>query len=59
MLRRVLQGALTKQIAWELGVSERTVKADRACVMRKMGATTLPELVRLAEGLDGETGSDA
>jgi FixJ family two-component response regulator len=59
VLRRVLQGALTKQIAWELGVSERTVKADRACVMRKMGATTLPELVRMAEGLDGEPGPDA
>jgi FixJ family two-component response regulator len=59
VLRRVVQGALTKQIAWELGVSERTVKADRACVMRKMGAATLPELVRLAEGLDGEPGPHA
>ncbi|RPH41668.1 MAG: DNA-binding response regulator [Burkholderiales bacterium] len=59
VLRRVVEGALTKQIAWELGVSERTVKADRASVMRKMGATTLPELVRLSEGLspDGEPSS--
>jgi FixJ family two-component response regulator len=52
VLRRVVQGALTKQIAWELGVSERTVKADRASVMRKMGAASLPELVLLAEELD-------
>jgi FixJ family two-component response regulator len=51
VLARVVQGALTKQIAHELGVSERTVKACRAGVMRKMGAKTLPELVRLADGL--------
>jgi FixJ family two-component response regulator len=49
VLRRVVQGALTKQIAYELGVSERTVKACRASVMRKMGAKSLPELVRLTE----------
>lgn len=53
VLRRVLEGALTKQIAHELGVSERTVKAGRAAVMRKMGASTLPELVRLAQGQPG------
>jgi len=51
VLARVVQGALTKQIAHELGVSERTVKACRAGVMRKMGAKSLPELVRLADGL--------
>jgi len=48
---RVVQGALNKQIAHELGVSERTVKSCRAGVMDKMGAKSLPELVRLAEGL--------
>jgi len=53
VLRRVLEGALTKQIAYELGVSERTVKACRAAVMRKMEASTLPELVRLAQGQPG------
>jgi FixJ family two-component response regulator len=53
VLQRVLEGALTKQIAYELAVSERTVKACRAAVMRKMGATTLPELVRLAQGRAG------
>jgi FixJ family two-component response regulator len=53
VLRRVLEGALTKQIAYELAVSERTVKACRASVMRKMGASTLPELVRLAQEQPG------
>jgi FixJ family two-component response regulator len=51
VLRRVVEGALTKQIAHELDVSERTVKACRATVMRKLGASTLPDLVRLSEGL--------
>jgi len=61
VLRRVVQGALTKQIADELGVSERTVKASRAAVMEKLGATSLPELVRLSARLtslrpDGDQG---
>lgn len=51
VLQRVLQGALTKQIAWELQISERTVKTCRASIMRKMGARSLPELVRLSEHL--------
>jgi FixJ family two-component response regulator len=53
VLRRVVQGALTKQIAGELDLSERTVKACRAVVMDKMGATSLPDLVRLSAGLPG------
>jgi FixJ family two-component response regulator len=58
VLQRVLEGALTKQIAYELAVSERTVKACRAAVMRKMGATTLPAVVRLAQGrADPPTGA--
>jgi FixJ family two-component response regulator len=51
VLERVLQGALTKQIAWELHISERTVKTCRASVMRKLGARSLPELVRLSASL--------
>jgi FixJ family two-component response regulator len=51
VLAQVVQGALTKQIAQQLGVSERTVKACRASVMDKMGAGSLPELVRLAAAL--------
>ena len=53
VLQRVVQGALTKQIASELGVSERTVKSCRASVMAKLGATSLPDLVRLSDGLPG------
>jgi FixJ family two-component response regulator len=52
VMRQVVQGALTRQIAEDLGVSERTVKACRADVMQKMGARSLPELVRLAAQLD-------
>jgi FixJ family two-component response regulator len=52
VLRQVVQGTLTRQIADALGVSERTVKACRAAVMAKMGARSLPELVRLSARLD-------
>jgi FixJ family two-component response regulator len=45
----VVAGRLNKQIAGELGMAERTVKAHRAQVMMKMGATSLAELVRLAD----------
>lgn len=48
VLQQVVQGRLTKQIAAALGVSERTVKACRAEVMAKLGAHSLPELVRIA-----------
>jgi FixJ family two-component response regulator len=53
VLRQVVQGALTRQIADALGVSERTVKACRAAVMEKMGARTLQELVLINARLDG------
>jgi FixJ family two-component response regulator len=51
VLRRVLQGGLTKQIADALQVSERTVKSCRAAMMHKMAAGSLQELVRLAADL--------
>lgn len=47
----VARGLLNKQIAGELGTSERTVKAHRACVMKKMGATSVADLTRAAERL--------
>jgi FixJ family two-component response regulator len=59
VMRRVVQGALTKEIAHELGVSERTVKACRAAVMEKMGAASLPDLVRLSASLGQQTGAGA
>jgi FixJ family two-component response regulator len=45
----VVAGRLNKQIAFELGIAERTVKVHRAQVMRKMDVTSLAELVHLAD----------
>jgi FixJ family two-component response regulator len=49
VMERVIAGLLNKQIAAELGTSERTIKIHRANLMRKMEAESLPELVRMAE----------
>lgn len=45
---RVIAGRLNKQIAADLHIVEKTVKVHRARVMKKMGARSLAELVRLA-----------
>jgi FixJ family two-component response regulator len=47
----VVTGMLNKQIAALLGISEKTVKVHRAHVMTKMQASSLPELVRIADRL--------
>jgi FixJ family two-component response regulator len=47
----VTAGLMNKQIAGEIGVSEITVKVHRGSVMRKMGAKSLADLVRMAESL--------
>jgi FixJ family two-component response regulator len=47
----VTKGLMNKQIAGELSVSEITIKIHRGQVMRKMGARSLADLVRMAEGL--------
>lgn len=54
VLTFVAQGRLNKQIAADLGLSEVTVKVHRGQVMRKMGAATLAELVRLADRIAGK-----
>jgi FixJ family two-component response regulator len=47
----VTAGLMNKQIAGELGVSEITVKIHRGHTMKKMGARSLADLVRMAEAL--------
>jgi FixJ family two-component response regulator len=49
VLAHVVAGRLNKQIASALGTSERTVKAHRARVMIKMGASSVADLVRSAD----------
>lgn len=51
VFERVVAGKLNKQIADELGVAERTVKAQRAHMMEKLGVGSSAELGRLAERL--------
>jgi len=47
----VVSGLLNKQVAFDLGITEKTVKVHRARVMQKMGAQSLADLVRFAEKL--------
>jgi FixJ family two-component response regulator len=47
----VVSGRLNKQVGGELGISEITVKCHRGRVMRKMRATSLPDLVNMAANL--------
>jgi FixJ family two-component response regulator len=49
VLTYLITGMLNKQIAYELKISERTVKAHRKQVFDKMGVTSIAELVRLTE----------
>lgn len=51
VLPLVVSGLLNKQIAAQIGISEAAVKVHRSQLMRKMGAGSLPELVRMAEKL--------
>ena len=47
----VTAGLLNKQIAGQMGLSEVTVKVHRHNLMKKLGARSVPELVKMAEAL--------
>jgi FixJ family two-component response regulator len=49
IMKLVCAGLMNKQTAAEIGVSEITVKVHRHNLMRKLGAKSLPDLVRLAD----------
>lgn len=52
VLPLVVRGLLNKQIAAELGTSEKTIKTHRGRLVQKMKAESLPDLVRMAQALD-------
>ena len=54
VLREVATGRINKQIAFDLGISEVTVKLHRGNVMRKMQLASVGELVRVWEALPAE-----
>ena len=49
VLEHVVRGRLNKQIAGDLGIAEGTVKQHRGRVMQKLGARSVPDLVRICE----------
>lgn len=54
VMKLVTAGRLNKQAAYDLGLSVVTIKLHRAAVMRKMGAKTLADLVKMSERLTTE-----
>ena len=51
IMKHVTEGLMNKQIAHQLGLTEITVKIHRGNMMRKIGAKSLPDLVRMADDL--------
>ncbi len=58
VLPLVVSGLLNKQVAAEIGTTEATVKVHRSQLMKKMGADSLPELVRMAEKIGVPASAD-
>jgi FixJ family two-component response regulator len=54
VLERVISGRLNKQIAAELGTSEKTIKVHRFRVMRKLGAKCVPDLIATVNRAGGQ-----
>jgi FixJ family two-component response regulator len=54
VLREVVQGRLNKQIAFDLGISEITVKLHRGNATRKLRAGSVGQLIRIWESLPAE-----
>ena len=52
VLTHVVAGRLNKQIAYDLGTVEKTIKFHRSAIMRKLGVRTVADLVRMAEKAD-------
>jgi FixJ family two-component response regulator len=52
VFRWLITGMLNKQIAWNLKITERTVKAHRSQIMHKLDVVSVAELVRLAQKAD-------
>lgn len=51
ILKLIARGLMNKQIAWELSVSEITVKVNRAQLMRKMNAKSVADLIKMEDRL--------
>jgi FixJ family two-component response regulator len=45
----IVRGMLNKEVAWEIGISEKTVKIHRARLVRKLGVGSVAELSRMVE----------
>lgn len=59
VMKGIVRGLLNKQVASDLGISEKTVKIHRARVMEKMQVRSFAELVHLTDRVPGVTGSPA
>jgi FixJ family two-component response regulator len=57
VMELVVSGLLNKQVAWELGIGESTIKAHRGQVMQKMKANSLADLVKMVSTLDPARGA--